>query len=137
MLSCLVNLTLTKKIILLIALLFLFVGVSGYWVMTRSENIIIENQSLSVAEIVARQASAARSVYSTNILGKVKKDKMGFSDREYHDKTGALPIPAQFLKNMATKASESSEGLYKYRAVSKWNLANNQDLNNDFLTCPV
>ncbi len=34
---------------------------------------------------------------------------------------------------MATKASETSEGLYKYRAVSKWNLANDQDLNNDFL----
>ena len=127
------NFNLTKKIVLLTAILFLFVGITAYFVILKSEHSIIENQSLSVAEIVARQASAARSVYSKNILKKVKKDQIGFSDRDYHNKTGALPIPAQFLKSMAKKASESSEGLYKYRAVSKWNLANNQDLNNDFL----
>ncbi len=94
---------------------------------------MIKNQSVSVAEIVARQASAARSVYSNDVLGKVEKDNMGFSDRNYHNKTGALPIPAQFLKDMAIRASEDSEGLYKYRAVSKWNLADNQGLNNEFL----
>lgn len=133
MIAALSKLTITKKIVFFVGLLFLFVGLSGYFIMIKSENTIIENQALSVAEIVARQASAARSIYSKNILGKVKSDKMGFSDRDYHDKVGALPIPAQFLKNMAIKASEASEGLYKYRAVSKWNLANDQHLNNDFL----
>lgn len=127
------GLSLTKKIVILIGMLFLFVGMSGYFIILKSENSIIENQSLSVAEIVARQASAARSVYSKVILGKVRQDQTGFSDRDYHNKVGALPIPAQFLKTMATKASESSEGLYKYRAVSKWNLADDQDLNNNFL----
>ena len=131
--SLIPNFDKTKKIVFLVALLLLGVGLSGYYVMMKSEHTIIENQSVSVAEIVARQASAARSVYSQEILGKVKKDQTGFSDRDYHNKEGALPIPAQFLKNMATKASETSEGLYKYRAVSKWNLADNQDLNNDFL----
>lgn len=133
MLSYIPSIDLTRKIILLVGMLLLFVGLSGYFVMIKSENIIIENQSLSVAEIVARQASAARSVYSKKILGKVRKDEIGFSDRDYPHKSGALPIPAQFLKDMAKQASESSEGLYKYRAVSKWNLADGQDLNNDFL----
>ena len=123
----------TTKIVFLVGLLLLVVGVSGYFVMIKSENTIIENQALSVAEIVARQASAARSVYTMQILDKVKKDEIGFSDRDYHNKHGALPIPAQFLKSMATKASEDADGLYKYRAVSKWNLASNKDLNNDFL----
>ncbi|MEB8431127.1 EAL domain-containing protein [Cocleimonas sp. KMM 6892] len=123
----------TTKIVFLVGLLLLVVGVSGYFVMIKSENTIIENQSVSVAEIVARQASAARSVYTSQILDKIKKDEIGFSDRDYHNKHGALPIPAQFLKNMATKASEDAEGLYKYRAVSKWNLDDHQDLNNDFL----
>ena len=58
------KLNLTNKIALLLSGLFLFVGISGYFVMINSENTIIENQSMSVAEIVARQASAARSVYS-------------------------------------------------------------------------
>lgn len=133
MLKHLTGFSTTLKITLLVSLLFLLVGISGYLLMVNQENIIIKNQSVSVAEIVARQASAARSVYSKDVLGKVKADKMGFSDRDYHNKTGALPIPAQFLKDMAIRASEDSEGLYKYRAVSKWNLANNQDLNNDFL----
>ena len=127
------KLNLTNKIVLLLSVLFLFVGISGYFIMINSENTIIENQSMSVAEIVARQASAARSVYSTTILGKVKKDEIGFADKDYHNKAGALPIPAQYLKEMAAKASKDSEGLYKYRAVSKWNLGDDQHLNNSFL----
>lgn len=128
------SLSVAKKVSLLVSLLFLFVGVSAYLVMTNHENSTIKNQAVSVAEIVARQASAARSVYSKDILGKVVRDNMGFSDRDYHNKTGALPIPAQFLKDMAAEASATSEGLYKYRAVSKWNLADDQGLNNDFLS---
>ena len=133
MLSFSPHLNLTKKIILLVAILFFFVGISAYFVILKSENTIILNQSLSVAEIVARQASAARSVYSKVILGKVRQDNTGYSATDYHNKKGALPIPAQFLKGMASKASETSDGLYKYRAVSKWNLAKDQSLNNDFL----
>lgn len=127
------NFNQTKKIVFLIGLLLLVVGISGYFVMIKSENTIIENQSLSVAEIIAQQASAARTIYASEILGKVQSDGIGFSDRDYHNKEGALPIPAQFWKNMAAKASEDSEGLYKYRAVSKWNLASDRDLNNSFL----
>jgi diguanylate cyclase (GGDEF)-like protein len=127
------KLNLTNKIVLLLSVLFLFVGISGYFVMNNAENTIIENQSMSVAEIVARQASAARSVYSTTILDKVKKDEIGFTDKDYHNKAGALPIPAQYLREMATKASKDSDGLYKYRAVSKWNLGDDQHLNNSFL----
>ena len=133
MLGFFTHINLTKKIVMLVAILFLFVGISGYFVILKLENAIILNQSLSVAEIVSRQASAARSVYSSLILEKVKRDNIGYSDSYYHDKKGALPIPAQFLKGMAAKASESSDGLYKYRAVSKWNLAKDQSLNNEFL----
>lgn len=52
-------LTITKKVTVLVTLLFLFVGITGYFLMLHLENKTIENQALSISEIVARQSAAA------------------------------------------------------------------------------
>lgn len=133
MYSSVLNLNFISKLILLGGVLFVLVGVFGYFVVLDSQKRLIESQALQVAEIVALQASAARSIYSQEIIGKAKEDGTGYSDIEYHKKIGALPLPTQFMRKLATKASAESQGLYKYRPVSKWNLSSNQSLNIDFL----
>ncbi|PWQ98413.1 EAL domain-containing protein [Leucothrix arctica] len=129
------NLTLNirSRLILLLGALLTLVGVAGYIIVQDSQQRLIESQAVRVAEIVTRQAAAAHSIYSNNILGKIEKDKIGFADVNFHKKKGALPIPAQFMKSLALRSSGTSDGLYKYRLVSKWNLAEDQNLNNDFL----
>jgi len=122
-----------KRAIFLVAILLIFVGITGYFVIKDSQQRLIEHQAVTVAEIVARQAAAARSVYARDIIGKVKADTTGFADINYHEKVGALPLPAQFLKGVANRASADSDGLYQYRPVSKWNLEINQGLNGPFL----
>lgn len=118
---------------ILVGLLLLCVGVSGYFLMVNHESKIIENQALSVAEIVARQTAAARATYVNNIISKVAKDGVAYTDFEHEDKKGALPIPAQFVKIMAQKAAKASEGIYRFRTVSERNIGAKADLNNDFL----
>ena len=125
--------TITKKIAVLVALLFLFVGIAGYFLMIHHEKKTIENQALSISEIVARQAGAARDAYANTVIGKVTKDGVAYPHPDYHDKKGAVPIPSQFVKEMAVEALASSGGLYRYRGVSEWNLGEDQGLNNDFL----
>ena len=127
------NLSVTKKVSALVGLLFLFVGLSGYCLMVHHEHEIIESQARSIAEIVSRQAGAARATYVQDILDKAEKDGVAYPHPDYESIKGALPIPSQFLKEMAKKASKSSQGMYKYRAISKWNLGENQGLGNDFL----
>jgi len=122
-----------KRAFFLVAILLIFVGITGYFVIKDSQHRLIEHQAVTVAEIVARQAAAARSVYARDIIGKVKADTTGFADINYHGKVGALPLPAQFLKGVANRASADSDGLYQYSPVSKWNLEINQGLNGPFL----
>lgn len=125
--------SLRNRLIMSVGALLILVGVAGYFVVIQSQHHIIEQQALTVAKIVAKHANAARSVYNTSIVQKVTADKTGFADIYFHEKKGGIPLPAQFLKNVAGKASRESDGLYEYRAVSKWNLAPDQDLNNAFL----
>lgn len=122
-----------KRAFLLVTTLLILVGITGYFVIKDSQQRLIEHQAVTVAEIVARQAAAARSVYASDIIAKVKADATGFADIDYHKKDGALPLPAQFLKAVANRASADSDGLYQYRPVSKWNLEISQGLNGAFL----
>lgn len=127
------NVQVRNYVVFLVGILLIFVGITGYYVVKDSQQRLIEHQALSVAEIVAHQAAAARSIYTSEIISKVKSDATGFADSDYHLKTGGLPLPAQFLKEVANHASAESEGLYQYRPVSKWNLEKNQGLNQPFL----
>lgn len=92
----------------------------------------VEQQALAVAEIVAQQATVARSVYSKEIVGKLSHDGLG-ADVDSAEKVGHVPIPAQFLKLVGRASAERADKLYEYRPVSKWNLESTQGLSDDFL----
>jgi PAS domain S-box-containing protein len=104
----------------------------GYLLVKRAVGITVEHQALAVAEIVASQATTARSVYAREIAGKLAKD--GFGPAVDADgRPGHVPIPAQFLKLVGRASAELSDRLYEYKPVSRWNLEPSQGLNDDFL----
>ena len=119
--------------IIAVGALLILVGVAGYFLVKESKNQIIEQQALTVAEIVVRHASAVRSVYSEDVVNKLKKDGTGSANINFHNIAGTVPLPAQFTRSISSKAAADSDGLYKYRLVSKWNIAKGQGLNTAFL----
>ena len=131
--TILLDVNLRNRLIISIGVLLILVGVAGYFLVKQSKQDIIEQHALTVAEIVVKHAGAVRSVYSDSIVSKLQADGAGGSDYHSHEKPGTVPLPAQFIKSIAGKASADADGLYEYRAVSKWNLAADQGLNNDFL----
>lgn len=123
-----------QRIIILSSALFIFIiaSIIGYVSIQHAVNKTIEKQSLSVAEIVAKQATAARSIYSQKVVGKLKTDGTG-AHIDYDEKEGFIPIPAQFLKYIGAASSGEVDYLYKYKPVSKWNLEKTQGLTDEFL----
>ncbi len=104
----------------------------GYLLVKRAVDTTVEHQALAVAEIVASQATTARSVYAKEIAGKLAADGFGPAvDAE--GRPGHVPIPAQFLKLVGRASTEFSDRLYEYKPVSRWNLEPSQGLDDDFL----
>ncbi|WP_284619239.1 EAL domain-containing protein [Aquabacterium humicola] len=111
---------------------FALASAGGYLVVRHAVNSTIEHQALTVAEIVASQATTARSVYSSEVANKLSRD--GFGPNVDWDKMpGHVPIPAQFLKMVGRASSENSARLYEYKPVSRWNLEPTQGLTDEFL----
>ena len=104
----------------------------GWLVVHEAVTKTLENQALTVAEIVASQATTARSVYASEVAGKLARDGFGPSVN-YATQPGHVPIPAQFLKLMGRASAEHSYRLYTYKPVSKWNLEPSQGLDDEFL----
>lgn len=91
----------------------------------------LEYQAIEIAEIIARQAASARSVYARYVVRKLKQDGFG-AHLESQVKPGYVPLPAQFLKLFGKQASAESDGLFRYQPISKWNLEPTQGLDDDF-----
>lgn len=115
----------------LVALLLLAFAL-GYLVVRNTVQKTVDHQALSIAQVVASQAATARTVYSREIAEKLRRDGSGPSEN-FLTMPGHVPIPAQFLKQMAQAASQNTDNLFAYRPVSKWNLDPGQGLNDDFL----
>ncbi|WP_295763151.1 EAL domain-containing protein [Undibacterium sp.] len=121
----------SRSFVVLIAV-FSLACVLGYLVVRQAVNRTIEHQALTIAKIVASQATTARSVYAHEIVGKLLQDGFGPSV-DSANKLGHVPIPAQFLKLVGQASSTNADKLYEYKPVSKWNLETSQGLADDFL----
>jgi diguanylate cyclase (GGDEF)-like protein len=120
-----------KRLLFLVPFMLLLIGGITYYVVQDAQHKIVEFQAVNVAEIVARQAAAGRSVYASQIAGKLAKDGTG-PHMNSQDNKGYVPIPAQFLKLVGREASATSDNLYRYKPISKWNLEPTQGLTTDF-----
>ncbi len=114
-----------------VAFLSSVVALTGYLI-SRGQQSLIEFQGVQLAEIVTRQSASSRSVYAEHVVGKLTRDGAGVASERYQDERGNVPLPVQFLKLVGERVSVDSRGLYRYRPVSKWNLAADQGLSDDF-----
>lgn len=112
--------------------LFLATLVIAYFVVENAVKNTVEVQALSVAEIVASQATTARSVYSQEIAAKLQRDGK-VPDVNSDRMPGHVPIPSQFLKILGRASAVNSAELFHYKPISKWNLESSQGISDDFL----
>jgi signal transduction histidine kinase len=122
---------LRHPVLLIFALIMGAVGTGTYAILVDSQRRIIEHEALRIAEVVALQALAARTVYTTEVADKLRKDGFG-AHIDSAGLRGHVPLPAQFLKLVGREASRSGDGLYRYRPLSKWNLEPTQGLSDEF-----
>jgi diguanylate cyclase (GGDEF)-like protein/PAS domain S-box-containing protein len=116
----------------LLACMFLATLVAAYFVVENAVKNTVEQQALSVAQIVAAGATTARSVYAKEIAGKLQADGTG-PHANSEQMPGYVPIPAQFLKMIGLATTANSANLFRYQPVSKWNLEPTQGIADGFL----
>lgn len=116
---------------LVFAVIMAAVALAIYVLMTQSHKRLIEHEAVKIAEIVAGNALASRTVYSTQVADKLTTDGTGAA-QDFHTRPGYVPIPAQFLKFVGQESERSGEGLYKYHPLSKWNIEPTQGLSDEF-----
>ena len=120
-----------NPLLVVFVLITVIVAVTTTMVMATAQQRIIEYESIKIAEIVSRSALASRTVYSSAVVDKLVADGFGASI-EPQGAPGHVAIPAQFLKLVGIESSRTSDGLYSYRPLSKWNLEPTQGLRDDF-----
>ncbi len=113
---------------LLAAALVMLVAVAGltWQAVDSGQQTLIEYKAVTLAEVVARQATASRSVYAEHVAGHL------LASKDYALDPNAVPLPAQFLKLTGQRASADNGGLYRFSLLSKWNLGEGQELKDDF-----
>lgn len=116
----------------LLAAIFVAAFIGAHFVIRDAVQKTVENQALTVAEIVATEAMTARSVYAAQIADKLQRDGFGPSVHAAQQ-PGFVPIPAQFLKLLGQATDSSAGSLFHYKPVSRWNLEPTQGLDDDFL----
>ncbi|MBI3901719.1 MAG: diguanylate cyclase [Nitrosomonadales bacterium] len=123
-----------QRKILLISLLgvFLCTGVFAYVIVKQALKEAVEDQAVAFARIAVTQATTARSVYAKEVAEKLRQDGFG-PNVDYLHMKGYVPIPAQFLKMLSQASTTNTAELFHYKLVSKWNLAADQGVNDDFL----
>lgn len=122
---------LPQRIAIFSIILLLLVGAVTWQMVNRSQSLVIEYQARELAEVVARLAATARSVYAKQVVRKLHVDGFG-AHGEYSNQKGYVPLPAQFLKMVGEQTSSDIAGLYRYKPISKWNLESSQGLSDDF-----
>ena len=122
-----------KVQMLLISILFLvLVSVVTWTVVSRSQDELIQFEAIKLAEIVADQASGARSAYASLAVSKLYKDGFGAAENSEKRK-GHVPLPAQFLRELSQRSQRVTDAAFSFKPVSRWNLAPDQGLSDDFL----
>ena len=122
---------LRPRVVIIALFCLIAIGVVTWRMVYLGQQRVIEHQAIEVAEVVARAAASARSVYTAQIVEKLRRDGFGaHSESENHP--GYVPLPAQFLKMFGRKVSEENGGLFRYKPMSKWNIEPTQGLTDDF-----
>src|SRR5690349_12695742 len=100
--------SLQRKLFWAALVLLLSVGGATWYFVNDSQQRLIEYKAVTLAEVVARQAAAARSAYTEHVAGKLQRDGRGNASETYGSEPGNVPLPAQFLKLVGERAGADS-----------------------------
>lgn len=121
-----------RKQLIALSLLFVAIVATVTWmVVSRSQQQLIEFNAVKIAEIVAQQTAIARSTYSKLAVTKLERDGFG-ADADSELRSGHVPLPAQFLRELSHETLKRNNGLYRFQPISQWNIGPNQGLVDDF-----
>jgi len=119
------------KFFLVIAFIGSAVGIATYLLLKWSHESLIEKEAVRIAEIVSTQVVSDRAEYTQALVDKLAKDGFGASS-DATGKPGYIPLPAQFVRNVAKRVEQKSGDLYSYSLASLWNLNPQQGLKDEF-----
>lgn len=118
--------------VMIMSVVFLVVVSLVTWtVISRSQDALIEQEAVKLAEIVADQAEVARRVYNRLAVAKLEEDGTG-SSAESDKLEGHIPLPAQFLRAMSEETQSVPDTPFSFKPVSRWNLVEDQGIVDDF-----
>jgi len=119
-------------LILSVTVTILLIAWVAYIVINDTITNLVEQQSISMAEVVSQQALTSRAIHGAQISNKLSTD--GFnSHKESQKQQRGLPLPEQSSKTPDKTISGQNARLYEYRPVSKWNIEPTQGVTDDFL----
>ncbi len=80
---------------------------------------------------VSQQIAADRAYYTTNVIGKLKREWPDFAAAaDYHKKPGAVPLPATYVREVSESLGKSQD--FRYDLLSKWNINAGKGLRDAF-----
>ena len=95
------------------------ITIASFFAVNQLQRNAAEEQSIQTAEAVVAQMLATRSVYTTNIVAKLKSEgtDVGFAT-DFEQKEGFVPLPATLVHRISDKINE--QGLYTIDLISPW-----------------
>lgn len=98
-------------------------------------NLSPDDEAMIVAKVLDRMMRSIRGTYTAMVVRKLQKDGSGASI-EYTKSEGFIPLPAVFVRNIATIAisgqSGSTDSQFTLSLRSRWNLNPGQSLQDKF-----
>ncbi|OKH37420.1 adenylate/guanylate cyclase [[Phormidium ambiguum] IAM M-71] len=100
-----------KRTILILAILFC-TGVAGsLWNVSRLSWNLIESQALENAALYVQTIQAARTLYSSDAVNRIKEIHEITVTHDYKNKAGAIPLPATYLIELGKEVIEKNAGM--------------------------
>lgn len=121
------------RLILVVILIAGGVGAAGYYTLESGHKKLMEDEALRIAEIIATQVETDRAVYTQMLVTKLVNDGKGASQHS-EAQPGYIPLPAQFIREVAQRITAHGNKLYSYSLMSHWNINPKQALKDDFDT---
>lgn len=90
-----------------------------------------ETVALAVAKAVDTMVRSTRATYTKTVVTKLKKDGKGAKQKSNKLK-GFVPLPAQFVRNVAIHSEASGKANFTVALRSAWNLNLEQGLQDEF-----
>ena len=100
-----------SRTVLVLAILLIFGVVGALWNMSRLSSNLIASQATENAALYAQMVKEARTLYSSEVVSRVKGVPGVDVTHNYAHQVGAIPLPATYLLEFGRRISEQNPGM--------------------------